>query len=197
MSAQHIYNGNVIDFEASGFSPDSYPIEVGLVLDDGTIYHSLISPADEWSHWSSTAEKCHGIRRKDAKKFGKKVAQVCLELNEICGNQTLFSDCWVRDSDWLSKLFLACGIKPTFYISPIEYCLNDSQLENWGHKKQEVAKEENMPIHRAMSDAYIIRVLMDRLVLGEGRNTIVEIDDVCSPIFIHTCRYELPVAQTA
>ena len=35
---------NIIDVEASGFGPHSYPIEVGLALGDGSKFCSLILP---------------------------------------------------------------------------------------------------------------------------------------------------------
>ena len=187
MSAEYIYNGNVIDFEASGLSSESYPIEVGLVLQDGTIYHSLIRPIESWKHWSDKAEKIHGIRKSDIQRYGKNVTHVCLELNRICGRQTLFSDCWVKDSDWVNKLFEAGAVERTFRLSPIEYCVPDSGLENWGYEKRDVAKEEEMPMHRALSDAYVIKVLMDRKIFGDdSRSTIVEVDDFTSPFVIKT-----------
>lgn len=36
---------NNIDVEASGFGGESYPIEVGVALDDDTKYCALIQPA--------------------------------------------------------------------------------------------------------------------------------------------------------
>ena len=41
----------IIDVEASGFGPLSYPIEVGLALSAGEKYCSLILPAADWTHY--------------------------------------------------------------------------------------------------------------------------------------------------
>ena len=53
----------IIDVEASGFGNGSYPIEVGVALDDDTKFCSLIHPAPEWDHWDDEAEKVHRIAR--------------------------------------------------------------------------------------------------------------------------------------
>ncbi len=42
---------NIIDFEASGFGPHSYPIEIGVIRSNGDRYCSLILPADDWTFW--------------------------------------------------------------------------------------------------------------------------------------------------
>ena len=44
----------IMDIEASGFGPDSYPIEVGLALGDGSRFCSLIVPAEHWTHIRTT-----------------------------------------------------------------------------------------------------------------------------------------------
>lgn len=52
----------VIDIEASGLRPASYPIEIGIV-GAGTEYQSLIVPEEGWQHWSTESEAVHGICR--------------------------------------------------------------------------------------------------------------------------------------
>ena len=46
----------IIDVEASGFGNGSYPIEVGVVLNNGEKFCTLIVPAANWTHWDE--EKC-------------------------------------------------------------------------------------------------------------------------------------------
>ena len=166
MGAEYVYNGNVIDFEASGLSAASYPIEVGLMLDDRRLYHTLIRPEPSWTHWCSAAAQTHGIHRSELLKFGKPVTQVCYELNQICQGLTLFSDCWVKDSEWLTRLFTAGGIEPSFYTSPIEYCIGEDDLMRWSESKNEMASREKLLQHRALADAYLIKLLLDQKVLG-------------------------------
>jgi len=47
----------IIDLEASGLGKQSYPIEVGYILDDGKSFCSLILPADGWDRWMKTGKK--------------------------------------------------------------------------------------------------------------------------------------------
>ena len=57
MSVDMIFNGHVIDIEASGLGAGSYPIEVGIVLANGFTYDSLIARPGFWTHWDEEAEK--------------------------------------------------------------------------------------------------------------------------------------------
>ena len=49
----------IVDVEASGFGKGSYPIEIGLVLPDGTPHCFLLAPARTWTAWDPGAEKVH------------------------------------------------------------------------------------------------------------------------------------------
>src|SRR5450432_1969643 len=73
---RRLENPIIIDVEASGFGGMSYPIEVGVALDDDTKYCSLILPAPEWDHWDSDAEKVHRIARDILETYGKPVQEV-------------------------------------------------------------------------------------------------------------------------
>ena len=54
---QGAFTPTIIDVEASGFGPYSYPIEIGVALDNGDKYCTLILPAPAWTHWDEEAEK--------------------------------------------------------------------------------------------------------------------------------------------
>lgn len=101
----HGLRPNVIDFEASGFGIDSYPIEVGVVLADGQKYCALIKPAFDWHFWSGEAEAVHGLSRELVIEHGKPVWMVVNELNAFLGNRVAYSDGWVVDKPWLSRLY--------------------------------------------------------------------------------------------
>jgi len=58
-----IFRPFIIDVEASGFGPMSYPIEIGIAMESGKRYSILILPADEWTYWDEEAEKVHLITR--------------------------------------------------------------------------------------------------------------------------------------
>lgn len=47
----------IIDVDASGFGDTSYPIEVGVALEQGRKFCTLISPAPERTHWDEAAER--------------------------------------------------------------------------------------------------------------------------------------------
>ena len=49
----HLNNPLIIDVEASGFGSKSYPIEIGVALNDGQRFCTLILPAPNWTHWDN------------------------------------------------------------------------------------------------------------------------------------------------
>lgn len=166
MNSKQFYNGNVLDLEASGLSIQSYAIEVAVVLHDGSIYHSLIRPPSRWTYWSSEAERIHGISRDMLMKCGKSPSQICRELNELCENQDVFSDCWVHDSVWLRKLYEEAQLERSFRLNPVEYFLSEIDFQTWAIEKHRRAMTEGLQLHRAMSDAYVIKCILDEKLLG-------------------------------
>ena len=80
---RRLENPIIIDIEASGFGSMSYPIEVGIALDDDTKYCSLILPASDWEHWDSDAEKVHRIARDILETYGNPIQQVAAHLNRL------------------------------------------------------------------------------------------------------------------
>ena len=147
----------IIDIEASGFSSYSYPIEVGVVLSDGTKYCSLILPLDSWTHWDLNAEQAHGISRKQLAAFGKPPRQVAQELNELIGEETAYSDGWVVDKPWLIRLFHAAGIDMCFRLSPLELILSEQQMTQWHTTKNRLFNTSHDERHRASHDAWVIQ----------------------------------------
>ena len=147
----------IIDVEASGFDPMSYPIEVGVALEDGTRYSTLIKPVDEWTHWDPTAEKLHHIQQENLLSNGKTVRGVALKLNELLHEKTVYSDGWVVDKPWLENLFYRAGVDRSFFISPLEMILSEKQMERWHGVKNTMIAQLNPERHRASCDAWIIQ----------------------------------------
>ena len=164
-----MFNGNVIDFEASGLGAASYPIEVGVVLGNGATYESLIAPAADWTHWDASAQALHGISRADLLRWGKPIEQVAAELNELCSGKVFYSDCWVLDSPWLNLLFSTARCPLQFRLSPIEAVVSDHNLRDWGHLKQSYSRYAQIRPHRALNDAIIIGETLERLSVGNAR----------------------------
>ncbi len=176
----------VIDLEASGLSSQSYPIEVGIVLDTGQRYQSLIRPLEDWTHWDPSAEALHGISRAELLKQGRPIRKVCEEINELCLGQTLYSDCWVFDNSWLNNLFARAGIPRRFACAPIEMMLTEQQLGRFAECKSAVSEHDSVAKHRAMNDALVIQKAL-HLLQGSANNPATPESD-------STARQVLPAA---
>ncbi len=148
---------NIIDIEASGFGAQSYPIEVGVALEDGAKYCSLILPAAQWEHWDPDAERVHRIGRDLLQAHGRPVSEVAQALNRLFRGRTLFSDAWVVDKPWLNTLFEAARMPSEFSVSPLELILTEAQMERWHDAKSRVLHEVNHQRHRASIDAWVIQ----------------------------------------
>jgi hypothetical protein len=148
---------NIIDFEASGFGVYSYPIEVGVVLANTQKYCALIKPIHEWRFWDAQAEQVHGLSRELLFEHGKSIQTVASELNTFLSNSVVYSDGWVVDKPWLSRLFYDAGVQPSFHLSPLEMILKEEQMEIWSQTKREVMDDLALERHRASADALIIQ----------------------------------------
>lgn len=151
------FRPNIIDFEASGFGVESYPIEVGVVLSSGQKYSTLINPASDWLYWDQKAEQVHGLCVEDLRAHGKPITTVARELNSFLADRTVYSDGWVVDKPWLSKLYYQCGMTPSFFLSPLENILKEHQMEIWTQTKLQVIADLALTRHRASTDALIIQ----------------------------------------
>lgn len=155
---------HTLDIEASGFGSASYPIEIGLLLADGTTYHSLIQPLPHWTHWSQQAESIHQIPRDCLLQNGKTISQVCREVNQLCAGKTLYSDCWVHDAAWLQILFGEAGISMAFRCSPVELLLKEENMAVWAHCKAESSRYLDIAPHRALNDAIIVSKTLEYFI---------------------------------
>ncbi len=150
-------NPSIIDVEASGFGGESYPIEVGVALDSGKRFCTLIAPAAEWSHWDDQAEQIHNISRAMLHAHGKPVSDVADALNDLLAGATLYSDGWVVDKPWLTRLFHAAGRPMRFSVSPLEMILTEQQMALWHRTREQISRQANVQRHRASNDAWIIQ----------------------------------------
>lgn len=147
----------IIDIEASGFGSYSYPIEVGVVKYDGERYCALIKPEPGWDHWCEKAAAVHGISRELLQEHGKSPREVCVELNHFLQESMAFSDAWIHDNPWLTRLFFAARINRSFHLSPIEYIASEEQLMLWDKTKKRLVHELDIERHRASGDAFLIQ----------------------------------------
>lgn len=148
---------DIIDVEASGFGPFSYPIEIGVALGDGSKYCTLVQPEPQWTHWDNSAEAVHRIPRDVLQEHGKPARDVAMELNSLLKGRTVYSDGWVVDKPWLIKLFHESGVEPSFRTSALEMILTEPQMEGWHATKEQVLVDLDLKRHRASYDAYVIQ----------------------------------------
>ena len=147
----------ILDFEASGFGAESYPIEVGLAMSNGERFCTLIQRHGSWTHWDAAAESIHHIERDDLQRYGLPIAEVCTKLNQLLKDQEIFCDGWSFDKTWLNTLFYTAGMKPAFSLSPIESIQTEEQQEVWASVKQELMLRHSYERHRASHDAFLIQ----------------------------------------
>ncbi len=152
------FDANVIDITASGTGRESFPVEVAIVLASGQHYEALIKPVEGWNVWSKQAERLHGIPLQRLEQFGKSVEQVCNDINRLCEQYTVYSDCWVMDNYWLDKLYFAAGIEKTIRCSPIEAILDDEQLVTWKDKKLFIDELFDHHPYRALDQANTVKM---------------------------------------
>ena len=147
----------ILDIEASGFGAQSYPIEVGLAMQNDKRYCRLIKPQKNWRFWSDEAQSVHGITRELLEKKGEHAVKVAGELNKLLAGRTVYSDAWVVDEPWVIKLFEAANVERLFTLSDITTIFDEQVFEVWDFAKELVIEESAMTRHRASNDAYIIQ----------------------------------------
>jgi hypothetical protein len=152
----------IMDLEASGFGSGSYPIEVGVVCDNGQTYCSLIQPQPEWTHWNCSSEAVHGITREILAAHGKPARQVAETLNSLLAGQCVYSDAWGMDSSWLGKLFEYAGVRQTFRLESLRALLSEEQAAIWHPTKDAVLVELDIRRHRASTDALVLQRTYER-----------------------------------
>jgi hypothetical protein len=153
----------VLDIEASGFGQDSYPIEVGFVLEDGESFCCLIRPAPGWTHWDDEAEQIHHISKETVQVLGRDAREVARLLNERLRGLTLYCDGWAHDYVWLNVLFEAVDMAPSFKLDNLRRLLTEREATDWAVAKQETSEEMGLRRHRASSDAKVLQRTLMRL----------------------------------
>jgi hypothetical protein len=156
----------VIDVEASGFGRDSYPIEVGYVLEDGRARCTLVRPADGWTHWDPAAEAIHHIARATLVRHGRPAAEVARWLNDDLGGRTVYCDGWGHDYPWLAALFEFAGSVPRFRLEPVSRLLDEPDLGRLDEARRAAEAELGLARHRASSDARALQMALVRVAGG-------------------------------
>ncbi len=155
----------MLDIEASGFGPGSYPIEIGWVCGDGRAGCLLVRPAAEWIHWDDQAERLHGITRATLLRHGHAPREVAQRLNDDLAGRTVYCDGWGQDYSWLAVLFESAEMTPAFRLEPAARLLRDAQLAQLDALHRRAFAELGVKRHRASNDA---RALQQALQWAAG-----------------------------
>ena len=117
-----------VDLEASSLLPESFPIEIAWVFEDGTGESHLIRPADNWldvsgDHlgWSAESEQIHGISLETLLRDGEPADVVARRAAAVLSVSKVltFSDSPPSDGYWLQKLLDVGGIRHTASVLDI------------------------------------------------------------------------------
>lgn len=160
----------IIDVEASGLGRGSYPIEIGVVLADGSTHELLVKPQKGWSHWNPEAEALHGISRELLHDEGLSVQDVAQQLNTWIEGETVFCDAWANDSSWLGLLFYEANIVQRFKLQTLRSIISEQQLPFWEQTKAAVFIDLGLKRHRAADDCRALQEAYVRTRLLAGQN---------------------------
>lgn len=111
----------LLDVEASGLHPTSFPTEIAWVTADLSVgFSACIRPIAAWTwlDWNLEAEKVHGLDFSALQRHGEDVQAVAAALNVALADAEIMTDSPSKDGIWLRTLFDAAGVPPTFLLVP-------------------------------------------------------------------------------
>jgi DNA polymerase III epsilon subunit-like protein len=161
-----------LDVEASGFGPDSYPIEVGWATFEGETESVLIKPAPGWAYWDTGAQAVHGIAPERLQAEGFAVDAVIARIAATTAGRLVLSDNPDFDRWWLGRLFAEADIPVPFTIedSASFACAVGSRFGasdmDW-ERAERLAGRQAPITHRAADDARHWAVLTRLLAFRE------------------------------
>jgi hypothetical protein len=154
-----------LDFEASSLSKDSYPVEVAWIFEDGRSASFLIKPADDWTDWSTEAERIHGLSRSMLEREGYAVEAVANEMIKALTGHDLYASAPSWDGKWLSVLLRRAGHpRHALRLADTEQAFTIAAQQALGSSadatliasvvaESMLAKDQREPEHRALADA--------------------------------------------
>lgn len=147
----------ILDIEASGFGVGSYPIEIGYADARGETWCALVQPQQDWTHWDSHAADLHQLTRKTLLQHGLAPKVIAQHLNQVFLNQVVYSDGWLNDFVWLSRLYDVAEMRPHFRLEDLRLVLSPQQLSSWHQTKQALQQARQDARHRASTDAKLLQ----------------------------------------
>ncbi|NOY69249.1 MAG: hypothetical protein GXP53_07115 [Deltaproteobacteria bacterium] len=149
----------IIDFEASGLSKSSYPIEVAWGSSVKTVASYLLNPdkMDGWTDWNPKSYEFHQIPREKLLVNGKDPRRVAKLMIDDLAGQTAYSDEPRFDNMWKERLLVDSGYDPGLIkIKNLKYFLNKKIKSRFPKKRlidlfQEFSANKSIH-HRAGAD---------------------------------------------
>lgn len=150
------------DIEASGLARESYPIEIGWSSPTGEIHSHFIRPDPSWGNfWDLNSATLHGITLEMLEQEGVLPAMIAIKMNSDLKGQTLYFDGGVYDLKWLTQLYEAAGIPPTFGFGHFETLLAAvGVVESSQRAAAETLARQDMgdlKLHRAANDVRFLQ----------------------------------------
>ncbi len=152
----------VIDFESSGLSKRSYPIEVAV--SNGKIeFCALIERMNHWVYWNDESESVHNLSRENLQGNGVNPKEVALKLNDLIQGDKIYCDSIHWDAFWLNVLFSDNAIQPTFELADVLELLDtEYRLDTFLQSRQELISSGEFILHRALEDVRIIQKSLNK-----------------------------------
>lgn len=149
----------IIDFEASGLGPASYPIEVAWGLSPETVVTFLLNPQKmpSWTDWNPKSAEFHHISREMLIEKGEDPHTVAARMVQELSGKAVYSDEPKFDNFWKDRLLSDAGFDPTaIRIQNLKYYLNKIIKTRYpGKRYMDLVQEFSTAqcvFHRAGSD---------------------------------------------
>lgn len=150
-------NINALDIESSGFQ--GYPIQIGIIKENGETFESLIKPHEEWLEdleWDYNAQAVHSLELDYVIKNGKSIDEVARKINRFVGEEDIFVD-HPYDVMWLDLLFEFSEENREFNIFVLGKILPEDFIIHWDFMFYKMQKESGLTLHNALNDAKLIQ----------------------------------------
>jgi len=151
----------ILDFEASSFSDESYPISAGLIV-SGKLYYWLIKPKQDWIDWALPSQAIHGIKRSVLIEQGLQADQVFDELmTALNGHECVYSDAPLWERLWMSRLGQTDKI-----IMEVKELIPNCTVDLFKLTLSKNFENHKLIRHKANHDALAISITVRDLRLG-------------------------------
>ena len=156
-----------IDFEASSYDEESYPVAVSWSLPDGQIKSVLIVPEDDWTDWDPGNFAARGISREHLFEQGFSALEVIREMNQDLADARVFVDGLDYDQDLLDRLFEPFNDLPAFEISSVSELFQSYGYERFLEYREQLFLATGMSAYESESNVLAMLKLADELGLRD------------------------------